>query len=353
MATKFFNSIRRRVWGTSKGKPRGKQTAGFTLIELLVVVFIGGIIISGLMYLVVELAGTDRRESARSETQREMQMALDYISSDVREAVYVYDTTCFQRQGSPGDNNFCPGLNNHIPMPTNSVPVLAFWKQNSLPEAVRNQCTGSATTPTIGTTVVPCLASKSYALIVYYLVQNTPQSNPGNTWKGTARIVRYALTQFNTDGTVNNAYVSPNAASSFLAWPFGNNRTTGAFDNLQTAVPAVTGANPATLVDFVDDGRGSVARGITPGQEGRCPDDPVVPGPEYIITPSDAFLSARGLNGVRSFYACVSTGTANQNKDTIIFLRGNAKGRPGMTSNAGFLPTLETRVLSRGVLDKS
>jgi prepilin-type N-terminal cleavage/methylation domain-containing protein len=64
---------------------------GFTLTELLVVVIISSIIVSALLGLVVQLTGTEQRESVRTETQREMQMALNYIASDLRQAVYIYE----------------------------------------------------------------------------------------------------------------------------------------------------------------------------------------------------------------------------------------------------------------------
>ena len=71
--------------------PRGRpKTSGFTLIELLVTLIVGSIILAGLPYLVVELLQISRREEVLTRTQQDMKRALDYISRDVREAVYVY-----------------------------------------------------------------------------------------------------------------------------------------------------------------------------------------------------------------------------------------------------------------------
>jgi hypothetical protein len=74
--------------------------------------------------------------------------------------------------------------------------------------------------------------------------------------------------------------------------------------------------------------------------------------------------STPGFSGVRGFFACISvrllqnnsTGQQEEvdtgvNQDTILYVRGNAKGRPGIIGD-NFLPSLETRVLSRGVLTK-
>jgi hypothetical protein len=85
----------------------------------------------------------------------------------------------------------------------------------------------------------------------------------------------------------------------------------------------------------------------------------------YSQSPTDGTLnSTAGFSGVRGFFACISirppiqSNGAGQrevdtgvNQDTILYVRGNADGRPGIIGDA-FLPSLETRVLSRGVLTK-
>ncbi|TAN85658.1 MAG: prepilin-type N-terminal cleavage/methylation domain-containing protein, partial [Phormidium sp. SL48-SHIP] len=79
---------------TEKPTLNPANNSGFTLTEILVSMIIAGLVMSGLLGLMVELLTSDARETARTETQREMQMALDYISSDIRESVYVYDGNC-------------------------------------------------------------------------------------------------------------------------------------------------------------------------------------------------------------------------------------------------------------------
>ncbi|NER00416.1 MAG: prepilin-type N-terminal cleavage/methylation domain-containing protein, partial [Cyanothece sp. SIO2G6] len=148
----------------------GNQSAsdkGFTLIELLIVVLIAGGIISGLMFLVVELLTADQREASRNQTQQEMQLAMDYISAELREAVYVYDETCLSgtASGNVTDVTYCPGLLNHLPeflSTGGSTPILAFWKQEPLQTAIRDACgNGSEIAGT------PCIAGHAYALVVY------------------------------------------------------------------------------------------------------------------------------------------------------------------------------------------
>jgi prepilin-type N-terminal cleavage/methylation domain-containing protein len=330
MANPSIISRLRRCWRTLSHQ----SSKGFTLLELLVVMLIAGGIVSGLMYVVVELTGTDQREASLNETQREMQLALNYMSAELREAVYVYTGECLAGQAANDQANppipFCPGLPQYIPASltnANSVPVLAFWKQQPIPEKVRQRCAVESTDTLRG---VPCLAASSYALVVYSLTINQPSDTP--RWKGRARITRYALTQFNNDGNAVTGYANPAITSGFDTWPLDK-------DNNAPARPT---GNAVTLVDFVDDGKGATA---TATNSASCPAN-------YSMSPPDPMLTGN-LQGVRSFYACISQGPSlGQNRDILLFVRGNAYGRPGISTDAKFLPTLQTQVLSRGVLGK-
>jgi prepilin-type N-terminal cleavage/methylation domain-containing protein len=318
---------------------RRDRNAGFTLLEVLVAALIGGMIVSGLMYLVIELMSADQREAAREETHQDMQNALDYISADLREAVYVYEGECLAGNGALGDPDFCPGLVNHLPanLTDDSVPVLAFWKQEEYPEAIIDDCAGGNADD--GTN---CLNGRSYTLIVYSLSQ-------GENWDGNAQLTRYVLAEFNQAGIRNGGYVNPGATRDFRRWPYLGD------ENLQAGRPDNT---PDVLVDFVDDGS---------GQNNRFGEmDEVCPA-NYEASPTEDLLADTGFNGVRSFYACIKTfqtagGEQNtrsdRNSEVVIRLRGNPAGRPGVNSNdvtgdVSFLTPLETRVLSRGVVGKN
>ncbi|MBD1871136.1 type II secretion system protein [Leptolyngbya sp. FACHB-671] len=324
-------------------KQKSSSVGGFTFIELLVVIFIAGGILSGLLYLVVELLGVDQREASRNETQREMQLAMDYIATELREAVYVYND-CYLPQGNRNDpdgdpnnpnDDYCPGLINFLPdnlTSPDNIPVVAFWKQQPIPTVLKERCASSATPPDD----IPCRTASSYALVVYSI--NTADSD---IWKGKARITRYALTQFQSNGTRAPGYAPPEEGVSvrFDRWPIGDNDT-----DRRVGTPLDTSA---VLVDFLDDGSGADFIDTDETADlASCPDD-------YSMVPSQEVLDAVGAPDIRSFYACVDQGQSNTNRDVILYIRGNAQGRPGISGEASFLPTLETRVLSRGVLGRA
>ncbi|MDY6941363.1 MAG: hypothetical protein SWY16_27370, partial [Cyanobacteriota bacterium] len=298
-------------------------------------------VVTGLLGIVIELLTTDARETARTETQREMQMALEYISTDLREAVYVYDGACLagvDATNADGDvvaeGTRCAGLDDQlVGTPNGGTPVIAFWKLEPLPEGL---CGNG------GTANVPCLAGRSYTLVVYYLVEK----QDGGPWKGMARIVRYELPTYNAQGALVNT-IDPDDpdVGGFLSWP---------------GTQAPPAGNSATLVDFVDSRTlGELEEEVGAGATVSCPD-------LYALTPDEATLAKTGYGDVRNFYACVKvdesllprdagedTPDSAFNQKVILFVRGNAKGKPGIdTANEGFMPAIATQVLNRGVKDK-
>lgn len=316
-----------RLWrglGRFSRPQRFPQNQGFTLLEVLIAALLAGIIVSGLMYLVIEIMGTNQREAALDETQQDMQNALDYISTDLREAVYIYEGECLEGRGAMGDEDFCPGLINHLPanLIDDSVPVLALWKQEPYPDAVLDTCAGD-------TDFANCLNGNSYTLIVYSL-------SKGDNWDGTAQLTRYKLGEFTEAGELTAGYANPGARQNFRTWPFAGE------ENTQAGLP---NNRPDVLVDFVDDGSGANAQFSNATQE-SCPTD-------YTVSPPDSLLASTGFTDVRSFYVCVGGDRVDRNTEVLVRLRGNPYGRPGINSESTFMTALETRVLSRGVIGKT
>ncbi|MFN6485481.1 MULTISPECIES: type II secretion system protein J [unclassified Nostoc] len=327
------------------------QTAGFTLIELLVALLIASLIISALLSLVVDLLQVDSRENARNETQQEMKTALNYMAAELREAVYVYDNNCMSTtvQGTAptasatASSDYCPGLQNYLPtslITTTQKPVLAFWKPEVIDDATLTTL-GTCSGITDATKNQDCLdlliKRRTYTLVVY--LQSTTS---GSSWRGKSRIIRYALSKYSaisaSDLTQSTGYVDPSQtdSTSFQIWP----RKSSDGTNLQASLPSTSGVNPAALVDFVD-----APDATNTGTLPTC-------GTNYIRTPSSSTSN--------SFFACVRTAVpasgstavaSGVNQDVVIYLRGNANGKTGVTTNS-YTPILQTQVLMRGVINK-
>ncbi len=351
--------------------------SGFTLIELLVALIVGAIITTLVLGFTVSLMRNNQRESSRSNTQREVQAAIDYINRDVREAVYVYDGECLRTDGVKTSEvnpalrtpaNECVGLLNYLPdqlNTANNLPVLAFWRLDPLPDQLlTNTCVANATaianrTLPLNSPIadVPCVGRKMYTLVVYSLNQDNAA-----TWNGRSRITRYTLAPY-TDGsgtTPTPGWHSP-LATSFPNWPY--DPVTKA---LRPGRASNWAGNNQVLVDFIDDrtndtgnpnaaacpsvSSGTTATAITPIAQDT-------PGGFYTTPAQGAtggYAAAADISR-RTFYACVRGGdAASLNQEVIVRIQGNAAGQPGVPIGLGNVPvTMETRILTRGVLEKN
>ncbi len=296
-----------------------KPKTGFTLVELLVAMVMAGIMVSVLLSIVINLLQTDQREASRNQTQGEMQSAMDYITSDLREAVYVY--------------NDATKIKDYIPEFNSSYkPVLAFWKTNLIGEELLKPL-GDCSSFTEATMQAECnnllLKRSQYSLIMYLQSKNASNS----IWRGQSRIMRYELPKYATIAKdkieQSIGYVDPSQENtSFRNWPKDNLSDI----SLQKARPRQS--NFPVLTDFVDNPDNNIKV-------------PICDQSNYSRTPP---TSSQDLNA--SFFACIRQEEAGFNQDVFIFLRGDAIGRPGAFGNGEFLPTLQTQVIVRGVIDK-
>ncbi len=361
-----FISGLRRLW-LSRFRRRNN---GFTLTELLVAMLIGTIITGALLSLVIDLTEVNQKDVARSETQRDAQLAMNFIVEDLREAIFVYDGDCLQGSGGVADivtGTFCPGIVNHIAPVMTSVtasarytPVLAFWRADPLSDELaqicRTQSNNSLTAFTnyLSTSQIPCVAGRSYTLVVYGIVTDL---NPNDTtWRGRARLVRYQLPQFTgSPPTITPGWVDPLANDgTFRSWPYQKPVGASTYTNQQTTLP---GNGPSVLIDFMDDTNASTLPANS---------QPTCTTPSR-LTPNNAVPSNPG--NVRSFYACVRGNTLNAqadptlaaevnvNQEVLVVLTANPAGRAGIPlnspSNSDRLSPLQARVLTRGVVQKS
>ena len=156
-----------------KTRPPAKAVTskGFTLIELLVTVVVGSIIVAGLLYLVVELLQINRREEVLTQTQQDTQRALDYITTDLREAVYVYT--------KPEDVTNIVNQVNDLPAGT---PVLAFWRLNPVDPSNTfwpvNCTTAFQSDPVKQAECDTLKIRQSFYTLVIYLQQNNSATDP-------------------------------------------------------------------------------------------------------------------------------------------------------------------------------
>ncbi len=302
--------------------------SGFTLIELLIAVVVGGIIVSTMLYLVVELLQINRREEVLTQTQQDMRRALDYIARDAGEAVYIYSSPY-----ATVDDVGTTLLSQVSDFPATAVPVLAFWRLDPIDPsdpnttALFNKVCSTAFT---GQNIKECETLKVrqgyYTLVVY---AQQPNTGSGTLWGGKSRIVRYELPRYTSANLPNlvdsDGYAEPTGrTNSFTNWKKGTGTTKG---------------NLVVLTDYLDD----PVQGVSP----TCPAN-------YRASPvdKDNFYACVRLNTTEEGENGITTGT---NQTLVVFLRGNATAeKAGFVtfSEAGRLPTLKSEVLIRGVLDK-
>jgi type II secretory pathway pseudopilin PulG len=184
-------------------RPRqSNKTGGFTLIELLVAVVLAFLVIAPLLGFMVNIMQTDRNEQAKANSEQEIQAALDYISRDLQQAVYIYDqdalTTPHAPLGSPsGIKDQIPpdsGLIDGCRSGTSCVPVLAFWKlenmQKVVPVGNRPPSECDPLLLDLEDRQLICNDAKVYSLVVYYRIQDNTCTAP---WSCAARIGRFEI----------------------------------------------------------------------------------------------------------------------------------------------------------------
>lgn len=354
MAVKINKTLLKRWLFTSKKRKK----AGFTLLELLISMLIAGVIISVLLSFVIDLVDTDRRENARAETQREMQMALDFIAADLREAVYVYDRIDQPRGSRQALTNYLPDFSG---VSQRARPILAFWKAERVPY---DNPSPTATIRCDNNSNPECeplkIRRRAYSLVVYLQAENR-QDDP--KWKGNSRILRYVLRKFtDRDGDLDSltqvtGYVDPSSEqTSFESWPLD-----GRGSSLQTGRPSLADSRPAVLVDYVDKPDNTNANfSITSGRNDDYRCTSTNQNSPFYVANSDTPpyrrvppVSNGAEQNSNSFFVCVktlATGDAN-NQDVFIYLRGNPGERIGRGRTQP-LETMRTQAIARGVIDK-
>ncbi len=367
------------------------RTKGFTLTELLVVLIIGSIIVTTLLSLVNELLKTNQRETAKSETQRDMQMALDYIASDLREAVYVYDPTCHSVTtplSCPSYDQYIPaGVHTGVPpvadgqSTAGSLAVLAFWKADPLsPEDLRPiEAAGYCGKYAAGSDLLKecdqIRRQKRTLTLVVYSQQWDQKDDPTSKWKGKSRIVRYELKKYKEleNLTRNKGYIDPLTDADeaiFQTWPYKPGVATSCQStegkvacDLTNVVSGTPEGSATVLSDFLDEVRPVAARDLP---NPICPPGAYSMGPRSTNIPANTAKPNDNTDDTKlaskSFFVCIrgqldAAGTnikqpsLGETQDIVVFLRGNAYGRARFLQDA-YLPTIQTTIALRGIIDK-
>jgi type II secretory pathway pseudopilin PulG len=320
--------------GWMKFSTRKNRDHGFTLVELLIGLVMAFLVLTPLFGLMISIMNTDEKEQAKTTSEQELQTAIDFITRDLQQAVYIYDF-----QGVTNNYNTIAansGIRDSLPTVAGGVPILVFWKQ----ELVSN--------------VIPTTESKKddasiYSLVAYYLI-----NSPSTIWSNTARIARWQIkdgvrSPSDTSGvTCNPSYntsirfVDANNCPSPGFKPFdlvmNQWQRSGSFTNV-----------PQVLVDFID--QTPINPTNVPNITPSCAQDDNQPG--VTITP----ISSTTMT---SFYACVSNYADPTNQGQVIstaqiFIRGNALARI-QTSNIDYednsqqtyFPTVSAIIQARG-----
>jgi len=372
--------IRLLLKSQSQLRERAKKASGFTLIELLVALVIASIMISALLGFMVDILTTDRKEQAKSNTEQEIQGAIDYIRRDLEQAVYIYDAdglaaitgnySTSECTSGPSPSYTPPGGCSQIPPASEDrVPVLAFWKRKIL-EADQD---GAGYPDRVG-----CLVELSdgrcneqdyqvYSLVVYYL----SKENPSDIWSGAMRISRFEIrdgikeedgslfagTRDEVDPVYGGTSTVPYAlypSSGFMVFNLGVDGDT-LREKMNRWQKHAEGYNYSTnpvrvLVDYIDQTTTEVDTDIEPVDcttEIRTVDPQQVPDYDNSSFP-DEFKTG-------SFYVCVDS----ERTVAQVYIRGNALSRMkarGQTEDYSdrqdsYFPTTKIQVRGRGLLN--
>ncbi|WP_409873873.1 prepilin-type N-terminal cleavage/methylation domain-containing protein [Thermosynechococcus sp.] len=358
------------MWPRKKvHSPKQRRQKGFTIVEILVSLVIAGVIMVSLGSLLIDMLKTEREEADLNALSQELKMAMDVISKDLAEAVYIYDEKCLHGPNCPerDNKNFLP-VKNFLPAyPETMHPILAMWILEPLPydnNELGYYWRKDAKIPG-NCNKLPNWAQEdcrrlqksrhAYTLVVYYL-DTAPNLQ---FWRGPAILRRYTLRKYKqqdgglTDENLwwNEGYVqptsyaqlgNPNSVSSFAMWPYDihtkqslqSQRPKGDFkaeEDKEYERYQDDKDMAQVLIDGVDVGMGPLG----------CPEVPTKVAPYKRTAPANL--------GFDSFYACVQRPSTNTNVATYVYLRLKPlDSLPGFDS--GKRLEMATTVLSRSVV---
>ena len=280
------------------------KSGGFTLVELLVALAMSSIIITLLLEFMISVITTDSNEQIKINSEQEIQIALDHISRDLQQAIYIYDAAGIDKIKSqlryPNDDT--------------KAPILVFWKRNFVSQ------------------VIPTTSGKDdtfvYSLVAYYLIKDT-----NTNWSQSARIAKWEVkdgVEVSTGGVTCSGYTKKYVNADNCPNPGFNpfniaqsNTVEDAMINWQKSGDYSSGNTANVLIDYVDQTTPPLVPTIPPTPPAAtCPDNTITPPITWSkITPST--ITPTPSNDMTGFYACVD----KANTTAKVFIRGNALAR--------------------------
>ncbi|MEG3887026.1 hormogonium polysaccharide secretion pseudopilin HpsC [Microcoleus sp. herbarium19] len=339
---------------------------GVTLIELLIGTVMAFLIITPMLGFVVDMLNTDRREQIKTNTEQDIQAAVDFIAQDLSQAIYIYDNNPATTTTGTTTPTGIPALlaGNFIPPPNaNQTPILVFWKRqilkNSLPLTAGDQ-PNTCVDPTTPNGTGSCNDTYVLALVAYYQVR---ENNPNSIWcqpSGAgcpSRIVRYQI----QDGLRDPNSTNPDPSQRYFAgrFPsaafFAGGPNQAGFDisnptqNVTTGAANFTNNNLDVLVNYIDDSPGPP---VTNNEECTTAlgNPTITTGVTATPVPETTLRIPAAPDTVNSFYACVDT----QRNLARVTIRGNSLRRlqPNNADydakRSAFFPTATVQVQGLG-----
>ena len=335
---------------------------GMTLVELLVGAIMAFLVITPMLAFVVDMLNTDRREQVKSNTEQDIQAAVDFIAQDLSQAIYIYDN--IDINGGTRGTVTVTAIKSQLPAANDAtkIPILVFWKRQQVKTSVPINST-IATPKTCDAT--KCNDTYVLSLVAYYQFKdNDPTWCQPSGGPCPIRIARYEI----RDGVRKP---DPVAADTNL--PYYNVADTNpdtqqpdpAFNKdfdfskptVNVTVPTKLadlksgGNKPEVLVNYIDH--------TTPGptlSPTECktalgnPTDPKDPT-KFL---DESTLKVTDADGRNSFYACVDTAR----NIARVTLRGNSLRRlqandaDFKTTSSAYFPTATVQVQGFGAVGK-
>jgi type II secretory pathway pseudopilin PulG len=337
---------------------------GMTLVELLVGAIMAFLIITPMLAFVVDMLNTDRREQVKSNTEQDLQAAVDFIAQDLSQAIYIYDNNSAEGVPNLLTKKFIPSE------AKDGTPILVFWKRqqlnNSLPIEPRK--TPKDCLPNTLKGANACNDTYVLSLVAYYQVSGQPGiwCQPSGV-PCPSRIVRYQIQDGLRDPTrateadPANRYFADGVLNPGQKGSLAFNRGTAAVPGFDISKPTenvtiagVPWDRADVLVNYIDHSQ-QKGKVIDPEECQKALGKPTIQnGTTTALIPETTLKITDNNKGptpnTNSFYACVDT----QRNLARVTIRGNSLRRIQTdyadydAKKAAYFPTASVQVQGLG-----